>query len=180
MLEWKEFGEVYDVLGVGVGGVFFGAENLKENRKSALKLSLCTNKAESIREIGIMRTCQAPYIVKFYSCKFFKDAKGNEFVVYELERCKYSLVHYLELQRMYGEYTEEEKNRLTLQMIDSVSFLHENRILHRNIKLDSFLITENESGEVVVKLGNFSHAIQLQDTFEELSTLENQLLKQEY
>jgi len=57
MLEWKEFGEVYDVLGVGVGGVFFGVENLKENRKSALKLSLCTNKAESIREIGIMRTC---------------------------------------------------------------------------------------------------------------------------
>jgi len=76
---------------------------------------------------------------------------------------------------MYGEYTEEEKNRLTLQMIDSVSFLHENRILHRNIKLDSFLITENESGEVVVKLGNFSHAVQLQDNFEELSTLENQL-----
>jgi len=57
MLEWKEFGEVYDVLGVGVGGIVFGVENLKENRKSALKLSLCTNKAESIREIGIMRTC---------------------------------------------------------------------------------------------------------------------------
>jgi len=57
MLEWKEFSEVYDVLGVGVGGVVFGVENLKENRKSALKLSLCTNKAEAIREIGIMRTC---------------------------------------------------------------------------------------------------------------------------
>ena len=57
MLEWKEFSEVYDVLGVGVGGVFFGVENLKEKRKSVLKLSLCTNKAETIREIGIMRTC---------------------------------------------------------------------------------------------------------------------------
>jgi len=32
MLEWKEFSEVYDVLGVGVGGVIFGVENLKENR----------------------------------------------------------------------------------------------------------------------------------------------------
>jgi len=39
MLEWKEFGEVFDVLGVGVGGVFFGVENLKEKRKTALKLS---------------------------------------------------------------------------------------------------------------------------------------------
>ena len=57
MLEWKEFGEVFDVLGVGVGGVFFGVENLMEKRKSALKLSLSTNKAETIREIGIRRIC---------------------------------------------------------------------------------------------------------------------------
>ena len=55
MLEWKEFSEVYDVLGVGVGGVVFGVENLIENRKSALKLSLYTNKTETIREIGIRR-----------------------------------------------------------------------------------------------------------------------------
>jgi len=29
MLEWKEFSEEYDVIGVGVGGVLFGVENLK-------------------------------------------------------------------------------------------------------------------------------------------------------
>jgi len=57
MLEWKDFSGQYDVLGVGVGGVVFGVENLKEKRKSALKLSLCTNKAENIKEIGIMRVC---------------------------------------------------------------------------------------------------------------------------
>jgi len=57
MLEWKVFSEVYDVLGVGVGGVVFGVENLVKKRKSALKLSLCINKAETIREIGIRRIC---------------------------------------------------------------------------------------------------------------------------
>jgi len=56
-----------------------------------------------------------------------------------------------------------------------VSFLHENRILHRNITLDSFLITENEQGKAVAKLGNFSHAVLLQDNFKDFSTLENQL-----
>ena len=66
MLEWKEFSEVYDVLGVGVSGVVFGVENLKEKRKSSLKLSLCRNKAETIREIGIRRICKAPYIVQFH------------------------------------------------------------------------------------------------------------------
>ena len=57
MLEWKEFREVYDVIGVGVGGVVFGVENLVEKRSSALKLSLCTNKAETIREVGIRKIC---------------------------------------------------------------------------------------------------------------------------
>jgi len=57
MLEWEDFSEVYDVLGVGVGGVVFGVENLVEKRKSALKLSLCINKAETIREAGIRRIC---------------------------------------------------------------------------------------------------------------------------
>jgi len=57
MLEWKEFSEVYDVLGVGVSGVVFGVENLKENRKSALKLSLCTNQADTIRKIRLRRIC---------------------------------------------------------------------------------------------------------------------------
>ena len=107
MLEWKEFSEVYNVVGVGVGGIFFGVENLVEKRKSVLKLSLCTNKAEIIREIGIRKICYAPYIVNFFGCKFFKDTSGNEFVVYELERCDYSLIHHLELQRMYGEYSDE-------------------------------------------------------------------------
>jgi len=57
MLEWKEYSGQYDVLGVGVGGVVFGVENLIEKRKSALKLSLCTSKAETIKEIGIRRIC---------------------------------------------------------------------------------------------------------------------------
>ena len=66
------------------------------------------------------RICEAPYVVKLYSFKFFKDANGNEFVVEELERCKYSLLQYLELQRITGEYSEEQKNLLALQMVDSV------------------------------------------------------------
>jgi len=77
MLEWSEFSEQYDVLGVGIGGVVFGVENLKENRKSALKLSLCTNQADAIRKIGLRRICSAPCIVKFYGHKFFKDTDGN-------------------------------------------------------------------------------------------------------
>ena len=57
MLEWKEFSEQYDILGVGISGVVFGVENLKENRKSALKLSLSINQADTIRKIGLRKIC---------------------------------------------------------------------------------------------------------------------------
>jgi len=57
MLDWSEFSGQYDVLGVGVSGIVFGVENLKENRKSALKLSLSINQADTIRKIGLRKIC---------------------------------------------------------------------------------------------------------------------------
>lgn len=46
MLEWKEFSEVYDVVELGLVESF-RVENLKEKRKSVLKLSLRTNKSRN-------------------------------------------------------------------------------------------------------------------------------------
>jgi len=48
-------------------------------------------------------------------------------------------------------------------MIDSVNYLHELNILHRDIKLDNFLISENEKGGIVVKLTDFDQAAQLEE-----------------
>jgi len=45
-----------------------------------------------------------------------------------------------------------------LQMIDAVNFLHKNEIVHGNISLNSFLVSENEQGGVEVKLADFDTA----------------------
>lgn len=50
-------------------------------------------------------------------------------------------------------------------MIDSVNYLHELNILHRDIKLDNFLISEDEKGGIVVKLTDFDQAAQLEDNY---------------
>jgi len=50
MLEWEDFREGgFDILGAGASGVIFGVKNIKEERDSVLKLSLCLNKAEAIK-----------------------------------------------------------------------------------------------------------------------------------
>jgi len=43
-------------------------------------------------------------------------------------------------------------------MIDSVNYLHELNILHRDIKLENFLISEDEKEGIVVKLSGFDQA----------------------
>jgi len=57
MLEWEDFEGSFDILGAGANGVVFGVKNIKEKRDSVLKLSLCPNKAEAIRQIDIMKIC---------------------------------------------------------------------------------------------------------------------------
>ena len=45
-----------------------------------------------------------------------------------------------------------------LQIIDNVNFLHKNEIVHGNISLNSFQVSENEQGGVEVKLADFDSA----------------------
>jgi len=49
ILKWDDFSDAFDVIKVGSTSAIFGVENLKEKRKSILKLSLCTSKAETLR-----------------------------------------------------------------------------------------------------------------------------------
>ena len=51
-------------------------------------------------------------------------------------------------------------------MIDSVNYLHELEVLHRDIKLDNYLISEDEKGGIVVKLTDFDQAAQLEENYD--------------
>ena len=50
-------------------------------------------------------------------------------------------------------------------MIDSVNYLHELEVLHRDIKLDNYLIQEDEKEGIVVKLTDFDQAAQLEENY---------------
>ena len=97
-----------------------------------------------------------PRIVKFYGHQFIKDENNTEYVVFEMEKCRSSLTQYIdELCKNNTPYSFELKMNLSIQMIDSVNYLHELDILHRDIKLDNFLISEDETGKITVKLTDF-------------------------
>jgi len=50
--------------------------------------------------------------------------------------------------------TDKQKMSMVIQMMDSVNYLHEHSILHRDIKLDNYLVSI-EGEEITVKLSDF-------------------------
>ena len=49
MLEWDTYGGEFDLINVNGASVIFGSQNFKDNRYCMLKLSLCIDKADTLR-----------------------------------------------------------------------------------------------------------------------------------
>lgn len=101
-------------------------------------------------EINIHRSLNHKHIVKFYS--FFEDAN---FVYIILELCaKRSL---MEMQKRRKKITEEELRYYVRQITLACLYLHESKIVHRDLKLGNLFLND----DMQVKVGDFGLATKL-------------------
>lgn len=84
-------------------------------------------------EVAIQRSLNHPYILKLYD--FFEDS-ANTYMVLEL--CPGRSVR--DLVKQKGRLNEEETAKLLKNVIEGLCYLHDNRIIHRDLKLENFLI----------------------------------------
>ena len=144
-----EFGRV---LGQGAYAVVRLATNLKENKKFAIKsyskekLQETQKRKNLRREIQIMRMIQHQGIVKIVEA--FKSSKQVHIV---LEYFKgMALAHFLKMRT--GKRIPEDDAKVVFgQIVQAVSYLHEEGIAHRDIKLDNILVNP----EMQVKIIDF-------------------------
>lgn len=55
--------------------------------------------------------------------------------------------------------SEEQIKRLFHQVVEAVAHCHQNNIIHRDIKLDNFLVDSvNDNGDILLKLSDFGLA----------------------
>ncbi|KAI4483644.1 PREDICTED: serine/threonine-protein kinase polo [Polistes canadensis] len=112
------------------------------------------------QEITIHQSLNHRNIVGFYG--FFDDAQ-NIYIILELCR-KRSM---MELHKRRKALSECETRYYMKQILDGVHYLHQNRIIHRDLKLGNLFLND----ELQVKIGDFGLATRLEHDGERKKTL---------
>lgn len=103
-----------------------------------------------MREVDIFTTLDHPNIVKFY-----EQYSDEQFVHLVMEFC--SGGELLDKITKDGHLSEEETKRIMAQAISAVKHLHEKGIVHRDLKLENFLL-ESDKPDAAIKLIDFGLA----------------------
>lgn len=111
------------------------------------QLTRSTQKQKMLQEIDIHRSISHEHIVKFYS--YFDD---DQFIYIILELCKKKSM--MELHKRRSTLTEPEIRYYVRQIAQACLYLHNNSIIHRDLKLGNIFIND----EMHIKLGDFGLA----------------------
>ncbi|XKL59972.1 hypothetical protein PGB90_000988 [Kerria lacca] len=139
------FAKCYEIKDMNTNQIFAGKIVSK-------KLLVKSNQKEKMtQEINIHRNVKHKHIVGFHG--FFED---NDFVYVILELCHRRSL--MELHRRRKALTEPETRYYMKQILDGVLYLHENGIIHRDLKLGNLFLNE----DIEVKIGDFGLAARIE------------------
>jgi len=112
------------------------------------------------QEIRLHKLVKHTYIVKLFS--YFEDAN---FVYVILEICRKKSL--MELHKRRQAITEPETRYFMRQMLLGCQYLHENKIIHRDLKLGNVFLND----DLEIKIGDFGLATQVDFDGEKKRTL---------
>ena len=167
---------------------------MEENKEYInLKILGRGNKGEITRKVKSMKD-QKIYVLKDLGEKQLSETQKEILKILEQNECPYIVRHYpltknnfiktdfindVDLLDYLNTYIDlenpiEEKflRKIFIQCIESVKYLHEKNIIHRNIRLENFYITDDKE----IKLGNFRYATFKNDAEEDLKYPEDGML----
>lgn len=148
------FAKCYEITEIANGSVYAGKIVSK-------KLMAKHNQREKMsQEIAIHRELNHKHVVGFKG--FFEDS-FNIYIILELCR-KRSM---MELHKRRKALTEPETRFYMKQILNGVQYLHENRIIHRDLKLGNLFLND----DLQVKIGDFGLATRIEYDGERKKTL---------
>ena len=152
----QEF-DLIELVGQGNYGRVYKALHKKTGKIYSAKIAYIekTNEVENFKkEINILSQCDNQYIVHYYG-SYIKDHK----IWIILEFCDGGSLY--ELIKILKSLNEEQIASLVYMILKGLSFLHENKKIHRDVKAENILLTR----EGIAKLGDFGVSTQLMHSF---------------
>ncbi|EAR82400.4 kinase domain protein (macronuclear) [Tetrahymena thermophila SB210] len=173
LYENKKYVNNFQILNFGSFGMVLSTKKVEFNNKEiVLKIQKIVDEQEIKNEIRIMQQLKTPLVVQLYDNYIIEKATAPEkYVVFELEKCSCTLQEYLERQGKEGEFSDEEKLNIAIQVIDSVNYIHCFNIIHRDIKPDNVLVCL-DGNQLEVKLCDFGLSTQLEKNCEQIEILD--------
>ncbi|XP_022918871.1 serine/threonine-protein kinase polo [Onthophagus taurus] len=123
-------------------------------------LSKENQRLKMMQEIKIHKALRHKHVVGFYN--FFED-HYNVYIVMELCKCR----SMMELHKRRKTITEPETRFYMSQLLSGVFYLHNNNIIHRDLKLGNLFLND----ELHVKIGDFGLAAKIEFDGERKKTL---------
>jgi len=146
------------ILGEGQNGYVKIVIHKKTLRQFALKtlnknISLC----EDVKnEIEIMSSIDHPNILKLYE-------------YFETDDCVYLVLHLCQAGDLFelvcnsGRLNEKLAAKITFQILTAIKYLHHRKIVHRDLKLENFLLDSNDGNNCEIKLTDFGYSRHLDE-----------------
>ena len=156
----KKVLDVYNLTGLigeGTYGKVFEACHKTLNLVRAIKIINKRNIKDTkvrfkfLNEIAILKVLDHPNILKLY--EFFEDSQNYYLVTDYLNGGE--LLDYILKNKVLS---ETETAKYIKQVLESVSYLHSNNIVHRDIKLEN-LVLESHSPDALLKLIDFGISV---------------------
>jgi len=146
--------ELANVIGKGSFGTVFEAKNIAENSKCAIKIikKISSHNIES--EVNILKSISHTNLIRLDEVF---ETKKEFYLVTEL--CEAGdLAKWLKRHR---KLSESDARLIMRKIIDAITYLHKNNIVHRDIKLENILIKKQcfDASELDIKISDFGLSI---------------------
>lgn len=159
--DWKRI----RVLGKGSFGEAHLVSRCSDGRHAVCKMvNLLTmnekERKEAENEVAVLRRLKHPNVVEYIG-----SANHNGTLQIMMEFCNAGDLEQLIRKQKGVHFSEEVIARIFVQMAQAVRYLHERRILHRDLKAQNvFLMQKDAGGPLIVKLGDFGISTVLRNT----------------
>ncbi|KAM0033215.1 putative protein-serine/threonine kinase CMGC-CDK-PITSLRE family [Helianthus debilis subsp. tardiflorus] len=155
--EYERLGKINE----GTYGVVHKARDKKTGEVVALKKVKLGSDREgfpvtALREINILGMLHHPSLVQM------KEVVTDDFDgVYMVMECvDHELKGYME--RMKQPFSQGEVKRLMIQLLEGVAYLHDNYVMHRDLKTSNLLLNnDGEAPELLLEMKNYSTAVDM-------------------